>query len=102
MVIKLPEGPLDANVPEGTCRLEARIVDDVPGAGWEGADEGLDIGVGVEIETRGFGFTNGGSSDPSALRDARVPTTALTRVLLPNVDILIAEEVKIESEWNFR
>ena len=98
-LFKLPEGPLDANVPEGTCRLEARIVDDVPGAGWEGADEGLDIGVGVEIETRGFGFTNRGSS---ALRDARVPTTALTRVLLPNVDILIAEDVKIESEWNFR
>ncbi len=100
---KLPEDPLDANVPEGTRRLEARIVDDIPGAGaWEGADEGLDIGVGVKIETRGFDFANGGSLDPSVLRDAREPTTALTRVLLPNVDILIAEDVRIESEWNFR
>jgi hypothetical protein len=104
-LFKLPEDPLEANVPEGTRRPEARIVDDVPGAGaWVGADEGLNIGVGVEIETRGFGFANGSSPDPSIFRDAREPMTALkfTRVLLPRVDILMAEDVKIESEWNFR
>jgi len=78
-------------VPDDKRRLETGATEDLPATdAREETDEGLDTGVGVEVETRGL--VNGGPMDPSDFNDAREPTPALTRVLLPRVDILIAED----------
>jgi len=88
-------------VPDDKRRLETGATDGfrVTDAREE-IDEGLDTGVGVEVETRGL--VNGGPIDPSGFNDVREPTLVLTRVLLPSVDILIAEDVKVESEGCLR
>jgi len=88
-------------VPDDKRRLETGATDDFRATdAREEIDEGLDKGVGVEVETRGL--VNGGPMDPSDFNDVRGPTLVLTRVLLPSVDILIAEDVKVESEGSFR
>ena len=84
-------------MPDDKRRLETGATDDFRATdAKEEIDAGLGTGVGTEVETRGL--VNGGPMDPSGFNAVREPTLALTRVLLPSVDILIAEDVKVESE----